>query len=189
MSRSCLSATGCARAPRSSHVFGDGRAGLSAHALMITIAGESTSRPISPARRLSGTQSTWRMSWAIRCPRWRSSPRGNRQPEELNRRCMPLAVQDGGPRPDHRRHPRRPAGFRNAVVARSGGGPRASSSPVAGVARHPAGAYLESGNMIAKQLTYLAGATARASWWAPRVADLLTSRADNVRTRLARQRC
>ncbi len=44
---------------------------------------------------------------------------------------------------------------------------------------------LESGNMIAKQLTYLAGADGAGIVLGTRVPIVLTSRADNVRTRLA----
>ena len=44
---------------------------------------------------------------------------------------------------------------------------------------------LESGNMIAKQLTYLAGADSAGIVLGARVPIALTSRADNVRTRLA----
>jgi len=44
---------------------------------------------------------------------------------------------------------------------------------------------LESGNMIAKQLTYLAGADSAGIVLGTRVPIVLTSRADNVRTRLA----
>jgi phosphotransacetylase len=44
---------------------------------------------------------------------------------------------------------------------------------------------LESGNMIAKQLTYLAGADSAGIVLGARVPIVLTSRADNVRTRLA----
>jgi len=44
---------------------------------------------------------------------------------------------------------------------------------------------LESGNMVAKQLTYLAGADSAGIVLGTRVPIVLTSRADNVRTRLA----
>ena len=43
---------------------------------------------------------------------------------------------------------------------------------------------LESGNMMAKQLTYLAGADSAGIVLGARVPIVLTSRADNVRTRL-----
>jgi phosphotransacetylase len=43
---------------------------------------------------------------------------------------------------------------------------------------------LEAGNMLAKQLQYLAGADAAGIVLGARVPIILTSRADNVRTRL-----
>jgi phosphate acetyltransferase len=44
---------------------------------------------------------------------------------------------------------------------------------------------LEAGNMVAKQLQYLAGADSAGIVLGTRVPIVLTSRADNVRTRLA----
>ncbi len=58
-------------------------------------------------------------------------------------------------------------------------------SPVAGQADILLVPDLESGNMIAKQLTYLAGADGAGIVLGTRVPIVLTSRADNVRTRLA----
>ncbi len=58
-------------------------------------------------------------------------------------------------------------------------------SPVAGVADILLVPDLESGNMMAKQLTYLAGADSAGIVLGARVPIVLTSRADNVRTRLA----
>ena len=58
-------------------------------------------------------------------------------------------------------------------------------SPVAGKADILLVPDLESGNMIAKQLTYLAGADGAGIVLGTRVPIVLTSRADNVRTRLA----
>ena len=58
-------------------------------------------------------------------------------------------------------------------------------SPVAGVADILLVPDLESGNMLAKQLTYLAGADSAGIVLGARVPIVLTSRADNVRTRLA----
>jgi phosphate acetyltransferase len=46
-------------------------------------------------------------------------------------------------------------------------------------------ADLEAGNMLAKQLTFMAGADAAAIVLGARVPIILTSRADNLRTRLA----
>ncbi len=58
-------------------------------------------------------------------------------------------------------------------------------STVAGLADILLVPDLESGNMIAKQLTYLAGADGAGIVLGTRVPIVLTSRADNVRTRLA----
>jgi phosphate acetyltransferase len=77
-----------------------------------------------------------------------------------------------------------PLAFDNAVspeAARTKG----IISPVAGVADILLVPDLESGNMMAKQLTYLAGADSAGIVLGTRVPIVLTSRADNVRTRLA----
>jgi len=77
-----------------------------------------------------------------------------------------------------------PLAFDNAVspeAARTKG----IVSPVAGVADILLVPDIESGNMIAKQLTYLAGADSAGIVVGTRVPIVLTSRADNVRTRLA----
>ena len=58
-------------------------------------------------------------------------------------------------------------------------------SPVAGKADILLVPDLESGNMLAKQLSYLAGAEAAGIVMGTRVPIVLTSRADSVRTRLA----
>lgn len=59
------------------------------------------------------------------------------------------------------------------------------ASPVAGKADILLVPDLEAGNMLAKQLQYLAGADAAGIVLGARVPIVLTSRADNVRTRLA----
>ena len=59
------------------------------------------------------------------------------------------------------------------------------SSPVAGKADILLVPDLEAGNMLAKQLQSLAGAEAAGIVLGARVPIVLTSRADNVRTRLA----
>jgi phosphotransacetylase/acyl dehydratase len=77
-----------------------------------------------------------------------------------------------------------PLAFDNAVspeAART----KCIVSPVAGQADILLVPDLESGNMIAKQLTYLAGADSAGIVLGARVPIVLTSRADNVRTRLA----
>jgi phosphate acetyltransferase len=58
-------------------------------------------------------------------------------------------------------------------------------SPVAGQADILLVPDLESGNMVAKQLTYLAGADSAGIVLGTRVPIMLTSRADNIRSRLA----
>jgi phosphate acetyltransferase len=58
-------------------------------------------------------------------------------------------------------------------------------SPVAGLADILLVPDLEAGNMVAKQLQYLAGADAAGIVLGTRVPIVLTSRADNVRARLA----
>jgi phosphate acetyltransferase len=58
-------------------------------------------------------------------------------------------------------------------------------SPVAGLADILLVPDLEAGNMLAKQLEYLAGAEGAGVVMGARVPIVLTSRADSVRTRLA----
>ena len=58
-------------------------------------------------------------------------------------------------------------------------------SPVAGNADILLAPDLEAGNMVAKQLQYLAGADSAGIVLGARVPIVLTSRADNVRSRLA----
>jgi phosphate acetyltransferase len=58
-------------------------------------------------------------------------------------------------------------------------------SPVAGQADILVVPDLEAGNMLAKNLTFLSGADAAGIVLGARVPIILTSRADNVRTRLA----
>jgi len=77
-----------------------------------------------------------------------------------------------------------PLAFDNAIseeAART----KKISSPVAGKADILLVPDLEAGNMLAKQLQYLAGADAAGIVLGARVPIVLTSRADNVRTRLA----
>ncbi len=77
-----------------------------------------------------------------------------------------------------------PLAFDNAVsldAARAKG----IVSPVAGAADVLVVPDIEAGNMLAKQLTYFAGADAAGVVMGARVPIVLTSRADDVRTRLA----
>jgi phosphotransacetylase len=77
-----------------------------------------------------------------------------------------------------------PLAFDNAISERAA---RAKGivSPVAGRADILLAPDLESGNMLAKQLEYLAGADIAGIVLGARVPIVLTSRADTVRTRLA----
>jgi phosphate acetyltransferase len=77
-----------------------------------------------------------------------------------------------------------PLAFDNAIsleAART----KSIVSPVAGQADILLVPDLEAGNMLAKQLQYLAGADAAGIVLGTRVPIVLTSRADTVRTRLA----
>ena len=58
-------------------------------------------------------------------------------------------------------------------------------SPVAGKANILLVTDLEAGNMLAKQLTYMSNADAAGIVLGARLPVMLTSRADNLRTRLA----
>ena len=99
----------------------------------------------------------------IASPRWRSSAAVETvNPKMASTLRRGRAVQDGRPRPDHGRHPRRPAGLRQrhlAEAARTKG----IVSPVAGQADILLVPDLESGNMLAKQLTISPAPTAPAS--------------------------
>jgi phosphate acetyltransferase/phosphate butyryltransferase len=77
-----------------------------------------------------------------------------------------------------------PLAFDNAISAEAA---RTKSivSPVAGQADILLVPDLEAGNMLAKQLQYLAGADAAGIVLGTRVPIVLTSRADNIRSRLA----
>jgi phosphate acetyltransferase len=77
-----------------------------------------------------------------------------------------------------------PLAFDNAISAEAAK-TKAIVSPVAGQADILLVPDLESGNMLAKQLQYLAGADSAGIVLGTRVPIVLTSRADNVRTRLA----
>jgi len=77
-----------------------------------------------------------------------------------------------------------PLAFDNAISPEAARTKKIVSN-VAGVADILLVPDLESGNMMAKQLTYLAGADSAGIVLGTRVPIVLTSRADNVRTRLA----
>jgi phosphotransacetylase/acyl dehydratase len=77
-----------------------------------------------------------------------------------------------------------PLAFDNAISAEAAR-TKAIVSPVAGQADILLVPDLEAGNMLAKQLQYLAGADAAGIVLGTRVPIVLTSRADNVRSRLA----
>ncbi|WP_454883358.1 bifunctional enoyl-CoA hydratase/phosphate acetyltransferase [Sphingomonas oryzagri] len=77
-----------------------------------------------------------------------------------------------------------PLAFDNAI-SEAAAKDKGIISPVAGVADILMVPNLEAGNMVAKQLTFLAGADAAGVVLGARVPIVLTSRADSVRTRLA----
>jgi len=77
-----------------------------------------------------------------------------------------------------------PLAFDNAI-SEEAAKTKKISSPVAGKADILLVPDLEAGNMLAKQLQYLAGADAAGIVLGARVPIVLTSRADTVRTRLA----
>jgi phosphate acetyltransferase len=77
-----------------------------------------------------------------------------------------------------------PLAFDNAISAQAAQ-TKKITSPVAGQADVLVVPDLEAGNMLAKQLCYLAGADAAGIVLGARVPIVLTSRADSVRTRLA----
>ena len=82
------------------------------------------------------------------------------------------------------RRPRRTAGVRQCHRSRSGEDQR-HHSEVAGRAQILVVPDLEAGNMLAKNLTFLAKADAAGIVLGARVPIILTSRADSVRTRMA----
>ena len=95
------------------------------------------------------------------------------------------AVQDGRPRPDHRRAS---STVRSRSTTRSASSRckiKKIDSPVAGRANVLVVPDLEAGNMLAKSLSFLAGADAAGIVLGARVPIILTSRADSVTTRLA----
>ncbi len=77
-----------------------------------------------------------------------------------------------------------PLAFDNAI-SREAAAMKGIVSPVAGDADILLVPDLEAGNMLAKELTFLAGAEAAGLVLGARVPIILTSRADSVRTRLA----
>jgi len=77
-----------------------------------------------------------------------------------------------------------PLAFDNAI-SEAAAKTKKIKSPVAGKADVLLVPDLEAGNMLAKQLQYLAGADAAGIVLGARVPIVLTSRADTVRTRLA----
>jgi phosphate acetyltransferase len=77
-----------------------------------------------------------------------------------------------------------PLAFDNAI-SHEAAQTKKITSPVAGQADILVVPDLEAGNMLAKQLCYLAGADAAGIVLGARVPIVLTSRADSVRTRLA----
>ena len=146
----------------------------------------STSRPTSRPRSTSSrTRSTWRCGLGVGCPGWPSSRRSRRstprsRPRSRPRRCArwptaarsPAALIDG------------PLALDNAISAVAAQ-VKGIKSPVAGRANILLVPDLEAGNMLAKNLSFLANADAAGIVLGARVPIILTSRADSVRTRLA----
>ena len=77
-----------------------------------------------------------------------------------------------------------PLAFDNAI-SRAAAAIKKIASPVAGEADILVAPDLEAGNMLAKQLSYLAGADSAGIVLGARVPVILTSRADSVASRLA----
>jgi phosphate acetyltransferase len=77
-----------------------------------------------------------------------------------------------------------PLAFDNAISPKAAR-IKGIKSPVAGHAQILIVPDLEAGNMLAKNLTFLSGADAAGIVLGARVPVILTSRADNVRTRMA----
>ncbi len=77
-----------------------------------------------------------------------------------------------------------PLAFDNAI-SKEAAATKKIASPVAGEADILVAPDLESGNMLSKQLTFLANADAAGIVLGARAPVILTSRADNVRTRMA----
>jgi phosphate acetyltransferase len=77
-----------------------------------------------------------------------------------------------------------PLAFDNAI-SRAAAAIKKIVSPVAGEADILVAPDLEAGNMMAKQLSYLAGADSAGIVLGARVPVILTSRADSVTSRLA----
>ena len=95
------------------------------------------------------------------------------------------AVQDGRPQADHGGRGGRPARLRQRRLRRGRARPRGSSPPVAGRADILVVPDLEAGNMLAKQLEYLAEAQGAGIVLGARVPIALTSRADKPLSRMA----
>ena len=94
------------------------------------------------------------------------------------------ALQDGRPRPDHRRRARRPAGVRQRH-RRGGGADQGHQVRGRGRAQILVVPDLEAGNMLAKNLAYFAKADGAGIVLGARVPIVLTSRADSARARMA----
>jgi phosphate acetyltransferase len=77
-----------------------------------------------------------------------------------------------------------PLAFDNAVSL-SAARQKAITSPVAGLADVLVVPDLEAGNMLAKQMTFMGGADGAGIVLGARVPIIMTSRADDTRTRLA----
>ncbi len=95
------------------------------------------------------------------------------------------AVQDGRPRPDHRRPSSTARWPSTTPISIAAARIKGIVSPVAGQADILVVPDLESGNMLAKQLEFLGGAASAGIVLGARVPIILTSRADSRETRIA----
>ena len=176
--------SGLRTARRLSHVFVDGRAGLIRPLLItdaaINIAPDADGQARHRAERhRPGARSCGSPTPRSRsCRRWRRSTRRCRRPS-TPRPCArwPIAARS----PAACSTARWPSTTRSARRRRHDKG---IVSAVAGRADILVAPDLEAGNMLAKQLTFLADADAAGMVLGARVPIMLTSRADGVRARL-----
>ena len=110
--------------------------------------------------------------------------RRNRQFEDAGDPRRGRALQDGRSRTDHRRHLDGPLAFDNAI-SNEAAKIKGILSEVAGDPDILLAPDLEAGNMLAKQLSFLANADSAGWCSGARVPIILTSRADSVRSRIA----
>jgi phosphotransacetylase len=94
------------------------------------------------------------------------------------------SLQDGGETTDHRRNTRRALPF-DSAISREAADTKGLSLRWLGDPDILLAPDLEAGNILAKQLSFLANADSAGLVLGERVAVILTSRADSVRSRIA----